>query len=303
MNWRGTLITGHCLVASLILAFNCPAREERHGPLFAVTEENDVFSNPYFGDHTDRHYTQGLKLTYLGADDDLPRWASKVSDTLPLWGIHTNAQNLGYVFGQNMYTPQNLESNALITTDRPYAGWLYGGVYLQRRGKTDGAGVPVMESFELDLGVTGRPSLAGTTQVAFHRIFFNYSIPRGWNNELTGEPGLLLKYARLWRLSFNGQAARYIDLIPHVGAKVGNIEISGNMGATVRVGVNLPDDFGVQIIDSPASLGGGITSKPQPFALYFFGGVDGRAVGHNLFLDGSTFQGGPSVERILGWRI
>ena len=65
----------------------------------------------------------------------MPGWAAAVSEALPRWAIRTNAQNLGYVFGQNMYTPQNLLTNGLIKTDRPYAGWLYGGVYLQRRGQ------------------------------------------------------------------------------------------------------------------------------------------------------------------------
>jgi hypothetical protein len=115
---------------------------------------------------------------------------------------------------------------------------------------------------------------------------------------LDTEPGLLLKYERLWRLSLNEQTAHYVDLIPHGGAEIGNIAIFGDLGATLRVGVNLPDDFGVQIIDAPASLDGGTTPSSSPLSWYAFGGVDGRAVGQNLFLDGNTLHDGPSVERI-----
>ena len=50
--------------------------------------------------------TQGLKFTWLNGDNDLPQWAKKLSDDLPQLGLHTTAQNLGYVFGQNMYTPR-----------------------------------------------------------------------------------------------------------------------------------------------------------------------------------------------------
>ena len=298
MSSRATLIASFCVMASLMLAPCGSAQDDRQGPLFVVTEENDIFSNPFTADHTDRHYTQGLKFTYLGGDDDLPRWAVNTSNHLPLLGIDRSAQNLGYVFGQNMYTPQNLLTNGLIKTDRPYGGWLYGGLYLQRRGKTGADGIPVQEDFEVGLGVTGRASLAGTIQSSFHGIFDRNEVPDGWNNQVGTEPGLLLKYARLWRLSPNPSSARYVDLIPHIGADLGNIQVSGNMGATARLGVNLPDDFGVQIIDSPASAGGGITSTSPPFSFYAFCGADGRAVGHNLFLDGSTFRGGPSVERI-----
>jgi len=298
MSWRATLITFFCVMAPAFLGPFASAQDDRNGPIFAITEENDIFSNPLTADHTDRHYTQGLKFTYLGGDNDVPGWAATISDALPRWAIHTNAENLGYVFGQNMYTPENLLAIGPIKTDRPYGGWLYGGVYLQRRGKTDADGLPVQEDLELDLGVTGRASLAATVQSSFHGIFDRTEIPEGWNNQVPTEPGLLLKYERLWRLSLNPQTARYVDFIPHAGIELGNIQVSGNLGGTVRVGVNLPEDFGVQIIDSPASAGGGMNSATRPFSFYAFGGADGRAVGHNIFLDGSTFRDGPSVERI-----
>jgi hypothetical protein len=275
-----------------------PTNDDRQGPFFAVTEENDLFGTPFASNNTDRHYTQGLKFTWCDRDNDLPPWARRVSDDLPQLGLQSTAQNVGYVFGQNIYTPQNLHTSELITNDRPYAGWLYGGVYLQRRGNVYDSLVPTEESFEVDFGATGPASLAGTIQRSFHEEFVPNDVPQGWHNQLAGEPGLLLKYERFWRLSVNDQVARYADLIPHVGGELGNIMIFQNAGATVRIGENLPDDFGPQLIDSPASLGGGITPATPPFSFYLFGEVDGRAVEHNLFLDGNSFRGGPSVERI-----
>ena len=298
MNWRRIFMTIFWVVASVVLSFNVRAADENQRPIFAITEENDLFSNPLTADHTDRHYTQGVKLTYRDSDDELPQWVVKASSALPpLWMI-TRAQNIGYVFGQNIYTPQDLLTSALIKTDRPYGGWLYGGVFLQRRGDTGDARIPVLESFEVDSGVTGPASLAGATQVNFHHWFLASDVPRGWRNQLDTEPGLLLKYERLWRLSLNEQTARYVDLIPHLGAEAGNVMIFGDLGATLRVGVNLPEDFGAQIIDAPVSLDGGTTPGSSPFSCYAFGGVDGRAVGQNLFLDGNTLHSGPSVERI-----
>jgi len=286
------------MIASAVLVPRARAAEAEQGSIFAVTEENDLFGSLFLGNHTDRHYTQGLKFTWLGADDEVPRWASDVSETLPRWAMNIDAQNLGYVFGQNIYTPTDLHSNALIRTDRPYGGWLYGGMYLQRRGQTGAAEIPVLENFELDAGMTGRPSLAEAAQVNFHQWFVRWDIPHGWSHQIGFEPGLLLKYERLWSLSPNDQTARYFDLVPHAGVKAGNIETSGNLGGTLRLGWNLPDDFGVQIIDSAASMGGGITAAPQPFAFYIFGGAEGRAVGQNIFLDGNTLRNSASVERI-----
>lgn len=236
--------------------------DDRQGPFFAATEENDLFGIPFARNNTDRHYTQGLKFTWLGRDDDLPQWARQVSNDLPELGLHATAQNLGYVFGQNMYTPQDLHTSALITDDRPYAGWLYGGVYLQRRGNVGDSPVPTEENFEVDFGVTGHASLAGTVQTWFHQQYVPGDVPHGWHNQLAGQPGLLLKYDRFWRLSVNDQTARYIDFIPHVGTDLGNIMIFQNLGGAVRIGENLPNDFGPQIIDLPASLDGGTTPNP-----------------------------------------
>jgi lipid A 3-O-deacylase len=298
MNWRIIFITIFGVVVSAMPLLEVRAVDESQGPIFAITEENDLFSNPLTADHTDRHYTQGLKMTYRDGDNELPQWVVKASGALPPLWMNTRAQNVGYVFGQNIYTPQDIQTNVQINTDRPYGGWLYGGMFLQRRGDMGDARIPALESFEVDLGVTGPASLAGTTQVNFHHWFLASDVPRGWHNQLDNEPGLLLKYERLWRLSPNEQTARYVDLIPHIGAEVGNIMVSGDLGATLRVGVNLPDDFGVQIIDAPASLIGGATLHSSPFSCYAFGGVDGRAVGQNLFLDGNTLRDGPNVERI-----
>ena len=298
MNRRIIFIAFFGVVASAMPSPDLWAADESQGPFFAITEENDLFSNPLTADHTDRHYTQGLKFTYRDGDNELPQWVFRASDALPALWMNTRAQNVGYVFGQNIYTPQDILTSAPIKTDRPYGGWLYGGMFFQRRGDASDAQIPVLESFEVDVGVTGPASLAEAVQVNFHHWFLASDVPRGWHNQLDNEPGLLLKYERLWRLSLNEQTARYVDLIPHLGAEVGNVMIFGDLGATLRVGMNLPDDFGVQIIDAPASLNGGTTPTSSPFSFYAFGDVDGRAVGQNLFLDGNTLRNGPSVDRI-----
>jgi hypothetical protein len=63
MNWRRTFAIIFLVLASTVLSPNTQAEEESQGPVSAITEENDLFSNPLTADHTDRHYTQGVKLT------------------------------------------------------------------------------------------------------------------------------------------------------------------------------------------------------------------------------------------------
>lgn len=91
--------------------------------------------------------------------------------------------------------------------------------------------------------------------------------------------------------------------MPHAGASLGNIQTYANAGSTLRLGFNLPSDFGTSLIrggSSPNTLIDdndprvATTASGSPWA---FAGVDGRAVGRDIFLDGNPFKDGPSVDR------
>ena len=296
---------GRCAVVGLsCLLLACSARPchasaslpEQTG-FFAFTEENDSLAGPFGMSHQDRHYTQGLKLTLFGGDDFLTNTTAALDRMLPAWGIKPEAGDLGWILlGQNIYTPSNLVTRTPIKTDRPYAGWLYTGAVYQRRGEL-AANLAIMESFEVNLGIVGTESLADTAQQTWHRWFVKEDVPKGWDNQLHDEPGLVLKYARLWRYSPTTNTAHYIDFIPRIGGDLGNVFTFATAGATLRGGYNLPPDFGVQTIDSPAAANGGLTRDTPATFLYAFGSLDGRAVGHDITLDGNSFRGGPSVEK------
>ena len=270
------------------------AVDEQTG-LLALTVENDSFANP-FGEHQDRHYTAGLKMVLFGGDDFATNLTTRLNGVAN-WGIQPEDGDLGWIMvGQNIYTPEDIRNPAPIPTDRPYAGWLFTGAIYQRRG-TLSTNLAVMENFEINLGVVGPDSIAEEAQKTIHRWWFPEDIPRGWDHQLKNEPGLVLKYARLWRYSPTAESSRYTDVIPYVGGDLGNVFTFATAGATVRLGYNLPRDFGVLIIDSPASVNGGLTRQTPPYFAYVFGGVAGRAVGHDITLDGNSFRGGPSVDK------
>jgi hypothetical protein len=285
---NGALI--HVALCVLGAGASLHAAEDFDGRAWAITEENDLFANP-FGDHTDRHYTQGLELSFWGRETSSSNWIAR----LPAWGLSGDTQRAGLVLGQNMYTPEDLQSTRLVSADRPYAGWLYAGVVAQRRGAAFDR-VPCLEWIELNLGVIGPESMAREAQTVVHR-WRGFATPKGWDNQLKSEPGLAVKYERLWRLSLGSQEQRFFDVLPHAGASLGNVATRGEVGTTLRIGYHLPDDFGVQFIDSDAALNGGFNAKSPNFSVYLFVGVEGRAVGYTTFLDGNLFRPGPHVER------
>ena len=303
--FRSLAILAALSLAGINAFAHCPDDASERGGFFALTDENDAWSNP-FGPHQDRHYTHGIKLTYLGCDDDYTELTTRLNHFFA-WGHQPLPGNLGFVAGQDMFTPENILDPLPIKTDRPYAGWLYAGMIYQRRNEHS-AHYATMENFELNFGLVGPESFADDTQTLIHRWRFPEDIPQGWKNQIHDEPGVVLKYAHLWRYSLNDTTARFFDVIPRAGFELGNVAIFATAGVTARLGINLPADFGLQIIDSPASVNGGLDAHTPWFACYTFAGVDGRCVAHDMALDGNSFRHSPSVEKYnfvndLSWGV
>jgi len=118
--WLGAL-----LVASTLTALGDQSEE---GHSLALNVENDAAVR------TDRHYTAGAHLSYWSADNALPRWLRRFSDWLPAVGLRPATHKFGLEIGQEIFTPEALQTSELVANDRPYAGWLYLGTGLRRRG-------------------------------------------------------------------------------------------------------------------------------------------------------------------------
>ena len=300
------------LLATLLLGSLVGARESsvyadtrERGGAISLTDENDAWSN-FFGPHQDRHYTHGAQLTYIGGDEAMTNTTAWLNEHLP-WGNQPLPGNFGAVLGQKMFTPENILDSKPIPDDRPYAGWLYAGLVYQRRNDHS-AHFATMENFELDLGIVGPESMADNAQILIHRWRFPEDIPEGWKNQIHDEPGFLFKYAQTWRYSLNDCTARFFDVLPRAGFEAGNVAVFGTVGVTARLGINVPQDFGVQILDSPASANGGMNQATHRFALYTFAGVDGRCVVRDISLDGNTFRTSQSVGKYnfvndLSWGV
>jgi hypothetical protein len=175
-------------------------------------------------------------------------------------------------------------------SERPYAGFLYLGVGFVTDNDRE------QQQLELQLGMVGPASLADRTQIWFHGLI-NARRPRGWQTQLKNEPGLILTYERSWRGWTSGRLFGLgLDLSPHLGGAIGNIYDYFNAGAALRLGLNLPDDFGPPRID-PSLPGSSFHEPSDRFSAYLFAGIDGRVIGRNLFLDGNSFVSSRHVAK------
>jgi lipid A 3-O-deacylase len=283
------------LLYSLSVAQTDPAQKNQ--TLFLYFE-NDIFNG------TDQHYTNALRLTWLSQDlteydEDtrLPRWGLPLIRKLPLINRPGFQRNIGLSLGQNIYTPENISRRDLIRDDRPYAGWTYLTLTFHVKN------VAQMDVFEVTLGIVGPSSLAEETQRTVHR-WVESKEPKGWDHQLRNEPGLTIGWQRNWRLFSAGMGGGFgFDFIPHIGGVAGNVATFANIGGELRIGYNLPLDFGTSFIRSKSGIEAPV-DKTDPrlrsrenFGIHLFADVDGRAVARNIFLDGNTWKESHRVHR------
>ncbi|MBK8907473.1 MAG: lipid A deacylase LpxR family protein [Rhodospirillales bacterium] len=260
--------------------------------VFTAQWENDLLAG------TDRHYTNGIRLSYVSpAVRDQLAWAADALEWLYPFDRRADAR-FGVALGQSIFTPGDITTSALIADDRPYAGWLYLGLSLHAEAAQPvlGADVDFLDTLQINLGVVGPWSLAEETQKFVHDLV-NGQRPNGWDNQLDNEPGFALILERKWRtppLTFAGLEA---DALPSVTASLGNVETSAGLAAMVRFGDNLDVDYGPPNISSNLTGREFFERVTDGFAWYVFAGASGRAVAHNIFLDGNTFESSHSVDK------
>ena len=196
-------------------------------PRVTILEENDSL---YF--NSDKHYTQGLRISNLFGGTPAPGgWWDGIYNIIgfagPIFetGGGANTIRRTSVFaGQSIFTPKNLMLKPPDPKDRPYAGWAYGGISLMQETNKH-----MLENFELDLGIVGPGSLAEQAQNDFHQ-FIGAQNAEGWSDQLQHEFGGMLSYERYWKLSLLGDNSFGVDVIPEVGATVGNVMTYGDVG-------------------------------------------------------------------------
>jgi hypothetical protein len=282
----------------LLVAGGSSWAETRDGGTLSLYLENDLFGG------TDRYYTSGAKMSWSSANiakfSDSPVGGPLLAgiESLPFGNSPAFQKNLLLSIGQNIYTPDDKLSSTVIPGDRPYAGWLYGEIGMVWKN------AKVRNTFALDVGVVGPWALGRQTQKLVHSAQ-GYSWPKGWGDQLHNELGVLAVYERTWRWPMHpSRAGLNWEILPQTGASIGNVRTSVSLGSEIRIGLNLPDDFGSGPIEpgeaTPTPVQDGLKSrraKSLDFGVYVFGRVNGRLVAHNVFLDGNTFGTSPSVDR------
>ena len=257
----------------------------------SFTFANDLFAQ------SDNNFTNGAGFLWTSieargfADDGFINGFIDFWSFLPHVGDDEHRHYVSFAFGQTMATPSDISDPNPPKDDQPYAGLLSVAAAVHARSETS------LHSWYLLTGMVGPSSGAEATQKAIHELT-DSDEPQGWDHQIHDEFVLNAYYDWKHRLRRRKLSDSWsTDLITSAGAGAGNAWL-GAWGSLVgRVGYHLPDDFGPSVPRTGQS-GAPIMLEPRskPWKFYGFAGLDAQAVGHNIFLDGNTFEDSRSVE-------
>ncbi len=229
---------------------------------FRVLFENDSA----FGE--DRNYSHGTRFDY-----------AQLIEMNHYWGLSLT---------QNIYTPE-VHTDGAVPGQHPYAGYIaVGGAYMYK-------GECVGSSFELQLGMTGKPSFAENSQWLVHELG-KMEQWDGWAAQIPAEPTIQLTARQDFRLLFcetETSSGFQTDGMIFTREALGTVAIAGGAGIVLRWGKNLPDSMQVTG-NHAADYSNGLLRKsaynPACTSWYVLGSVYGEYVARDLFIDGGVFH-------------
>lgn len=264
---------------------------ETKGALTLIGENDSLSSG------ADRNYTSGVKVEYVSPVGVLPKWARGFGDFTRAT-TNTRPSFWGLGLGQSIYTPQDIAANPAPPDQHPYAGWLYAQVMIAAEENVVARPPDYIDLFELEFGMVGPSAQGRQAQSGIHQLL-GAPKPNGWDSQLHDEFAFAATVERRWRAAKvfdNLPFDLEMDATPGLAVTLGTLRTEAKAGASFRLGQHLADDYGPPRV-RPALSGVGYFKASSAFSWYLFGGVDLRAVGRDLFLDGNTFRDSASVER------
>ena len=264
------------LIAASLLVGTPAAAAQR--PI-VIEIDNDALNVGVLGEPSDGEYSHGMRLFLpVGGRSPMGRW---LFSGVPVCGdaeALEACQDWTIVLGHQIYTP-GTNYKRFWPERRPFAGWLgasmHTGVHTAR----------LDHQLTLAIGVTGTPSLAEPVQRWFHNML-GEGTSRGWSGQLGSEPTIGIAYRGALRpAQLRIGTSSNVRVRPTWCAGVG----------TVRTEVGAGLEGAIEFGSGGAEAWPGIEGTRPIAPVYLLGGISGRMVAGDLFLDGGFFHQGPSV--------
>jgi hypothetical protein len=262
---------------------------EYDAPIVTLQAENDAVSS--FRGTSDQYYTSGLRLGYVSSFADAASFRG-FADTV----FGAGDTRYSFDLSQDIYTPRNTQLALPTPRDRPYAGVLLASFGLVH----DTANA--RDQIAVAAGVAGPAAEGEEIQNGFHSLIGDPS-NKGWHYQEPNQPAVNFYGSHTWRVSLGDIYGLESEMLPAIGASLGDVRTALQAGGLFRIGQGLGADFGPSRIETgpagPALSGGDAFVTVAPLSWSVFAGADGQAVAYDYAIDGAAFQHNtPMVHRL-----
>ena len=183
---------------------------------------------------TDRYFTNGIKIDYFFLP---PGTKAGLLDyiffNLPFKRNGkpnaTRNNNFAISFGMNQYTPADLSNPGVDSSDRPYAGWMFGAI----KCISNDFGTAERLSTEYSFGVIGPSAHQKYVQTKWHDIF-DFEEPGGWDNQIQNDFALNVNV--VYEKGVVNPIGN-MEWIANIEANVGTVTNYFGIGSTFRLGI------------------------------------------------------------------
>ncbi|WP_162046116.1 lipid A deacylase LpxR family protein [Vibrio taketomensis] len=253
------------ITMSLLLGFGAQASDK--STLFFNLDNDGLFG-------TDYDYTSGIFLGYTSGS------LSKSHRLEALSLSSSSTDKWEFVFGQKMYTPEDIYADTPIANDRPYAGILFSEInYLSIESRQ-------VTRYNFTIGTVGENSYARQAQEFVHELTGSM-FPNGWEYQI--DEGLVAsigyqRHATLYRNS-------HWEIANISEANGGNFRSDITTGFMFRWGNTLNNNLGAANIDTERVFRPGLLT-PDNHAWFMFVGAKGGYRFNDVTIEGDR----PAIE-------
>ena len=251
-------ILSYYLEALVIFSAFGQNKEYNTNKFLRIVSENDN----YVAFH-DRYFTNGLGLELSISKDRVQSNKSKF---------------LHFRLTQEIYTPDDIKKDNVEEFDRPYAGYLYlhsaVSTFWKKRNNL---------YFAVNTGIIGPGAGGSIVQTWWHK-FIGFTEPRGWKFQLENQPVLNIyaEYTRSWQL-LNRTELTTASIL-ETGTSFNNV----SQELLVRFGK-------YNSIDQSVLKNSWFRNHDPQKEWFRFISVKTKAVLHNALIEGSLFNGDPTL--------
>jgi lipid A 3-O-deacylase len=252
------------VLALTFIVFNCFSQDHLPSREVNISTSNDA----YTWKMSDRYYTNGIRIDYRSTLSNV----KGVGKALSKIGINAERSIAGVKLGQDIYTPRSTIWKPK-SFDRPYAGWLFGGVNVN-----NSINKSTILEIDFEAGVTGEWAKAREVQLVWHELF-NFEEAKNWDLQIKNSFGTNLTIGLSKEIIYK----RYISLITETYGQGGTIFNNVSQSGTIRLGK-------IQRLGYSVYKGVGLLQPRTKGEFFIFAGIGARYNFYNALIEGNIFN-------------